>query len=151
MCLYFLHWSIPLISLRFAVLADVYFKQEMDKANERLNAIADGTNEKCDETIYNLRSKYEECKREINEKTRAIHGLYHEQELIKDNLGVFNRTRVKYSKHKCRLMEEQLEAQDDALFLLKDQVKAQAHTLESMNRLISMKHDTIENIHKSVE
>ena len=128
-----------------------HFKQEMDKANERLNAIADGTNEKCDKTIYNLRSKYEECKREINEKTRAIHGLYHEQELIKDNLGVFNRTRVKYSKHKCRLMEEQLEAQDDALFLLKDQVKAQAHTLESMNRLISMKHDTIENIHKSVE
>ena len=48
-------------------------------------------------------------------------------------------------------MEEQLDAQDDALFLLKDQVKSQAHTLESMNRLISMKHDTIENIHNAVK
>ena len=31
-----------------------HFKQEMDKANEHLNAIADGTNEKCDKTLKTL-------------------------------------------------------------------------------------------------
>ena len=128
-----------------------HFKAEIDKANERLNGVMDVSKKQCDKTIHNLRSKYDQCKRVLNEKTRTIHGLYQEQTLIKDNLGVFNRTRVKYSKHRCRLIEQQLDAQDEALFLLKDQVKTQAHTLESMNRLISMKHDTIENIHNTVK
>ena len=126
-----------------------HFEKEMNKAIAKLNAKTNETNKNCDETMTN--HHLQKCKRKVAEKEQIIQGLFHEQELIKDNLGAFNRTRVKYSKHRCRLMEEQLDAQDEALFLLKDQVKTQAHTLESMNRLISMKHDTIENIHHAVK
>ena len=135
--------------VHYQQLAD-HFKEEVDRANEQLNTKTDDKNSNFDEQIHIIRSKYEKCKKKVNELTQINEGLHHEQTLIKDNLGAFNRTRVSYSKHRCQRMEEQLDAQDDALFLLKDQVKTQAHTLESMNRLISMKHDTIENIHNAV-
>ena len=128
-----------------------HFKEETDRANVRLNAMMDESNENCEKTIKGLQNKYRICKKEFDEQARTIQGLSYEQNLIKDNLGMFNRTRTHYNKHKCRIMKQQLEGQDEALILLKDQVKTQAHTLESMNRLISMKHDTIENIHNAVK
>ena len=123
----------------------------MDRANVRLNAMTDESNENCERTIKSLQNKYTICKKEFDEQKRTIQGLLYEQYVIKDNLGMFNRTRLYYNKHRCRIMKHQLKQQDEALILLKDQVKTQAHTLESMNRLISMKHDTIENIHNAVK
>ena len=73
--------------------------------------------------------------------------MYQEQKIIKDNLAAFNRTRYHYNKPKCRLMQEQLASQDDTIILLKNEINSQAHTLESMNRLVSRKHDTITNMH----
>ena len=127
-----------------------HFKQEMDRANEQLNAIKIHSDKGCDQSVDELQKKHSLCIKELDEQRSTIQGLYHEQTLIKDNLGVFNRTRTHYSKRKCRIMKKQLFAQDNALILLKNEVQNQAHTLESMNRLISMKHDTIENIHNAV-
>ena len=127
-----------------------HFKEEMDRANEQLNTIKIHSNKGCDQSVDELQKKHGLCIKELDEQRSTIQGLYHEQTLIKDNLGVFNRTRTHYSKRKCRIMKKQLFAQDNALILLKNEVQNQAHTLESMNRLISMKHDTIENIHNAV-
>ena len=127
-----------------------HFKEEMDRANEQLNSIKIHSNKGCDQSVDELQKKHSLCIKELDEQKSTIQGLYHEQTLIKDNLGVFNRTRAHYSKRKCRIMKKQLFAQDNALILLKNEVQNQAHTLESMNRLISMKHDTIENIHNAV-
>ena len=135
--------------VHYQQLAD-HFKEEVDRANEQLNAIKIHSDKGCDQSVDELQKKHSLCIKELDEQRSTIQGLYHEQTLIKDNLGVFNRTRTHYSKRKCRIMKKQLFAQDNALILLKNEVQNQAHTLESMNRLISMKHDTIENIHNAV-
>lgn len=127
-----------------------HFKKEMDEVNERLDAMMDESNEQCDTTIKELQSKYDICKQKTDDQGVNLEGLYREQNLIKDNLDAFNRTRFRYNKPKCKLIQQQLAVQDNALILLKDQIKAQAHTLESMNRIVSMKHETMENIHNAV-
>ena len=127
-----------------------HFKKEMDAVNERLHVMMDESHEQCDKTITSLQSKYKLCKRKADEQGLNMEELYREQNLIKDNLDAFNRTRFRYNKPKCKMMQQQLVAQDNTLILLKDQIKSQAHTLESMNRLVSMKHESMENIHNAV-